>query len=55
MTGRGQERRGAHVERLSHAQTNFDSGTAALTNLRLIWDDEEQEVRVHGRLLCLSV
>ena len=46
---------GLHVQRFAavsspHAQTNFDSGTAALTNLRLIWDDEEQEVRV--RLVC---
>lgn len=26
-------------------RTNFDSGTVTLTNLRLIWDDEEQEDR----------
>ena len=26
-------------------QTSFDSGTLQLTNHRLIWDDEEQEVK----------
>ena len=25
------------------SRTNFDSGTAILTNFRLLWDDEEQE------------